>query len=393
MNDEREIVMVKRLNIAYINYFNLPSYHAHSIQIMEMCNALNKYANVTLIVPFFGVHNVYPKDVFKYYGVKHFPIKRIYVPDFLFLGIRLGFASSLFMHIHMLVFSITAFFYVLLSRKRYDVVYTRNPYVAFIFSFLKTKKIIYEIHVLSDSPIYRMFERRMSRKFNVLWVFITPYLKTLYKEAFSVKHGLVLHDAVNLEKFNIKEKINLKGKVKIGYVGSLKTLGYSKGIEIVIEASKRIKDAMFYIVGAKSDDEIKEIRGKAGGENIVVIKRISPFEVPKYLKSFDILLLPLPISKFNAYYTSPLKLFEYMAARKCIIASDLPSIRSVVSDEEVLFFNPGDVEDLVEKIRYIIKHKKECEKKAENAYVLVKERYTWERRAEKILRWLYGYYK
>ncbi len=377
--------MNKKLSIAYVNYFNLPSYHAHSIQIMEMCNALNKYANTELIVPFFAVHNVYPKDLFKYYGVDPFPIKRIYVPDFLFLGIRLRFFSSVFMHIHMLFFSIASLFYILISKKRYDSIYTRNPYVAFVFSFLKTKKVVYEVHMVSSSSLYRIMERSISEKSNVLWVFITPYLKKIYTGMFDVSKGLVLHDGVNLERFNIKERVNLQGKIKIGYVGSLKTLGYSKGVEIILEVSKHIKDATFYIIGAKKDEEVKEIERKKKTDNVIVLKRIPYADVPKYLKSFDILLLPLPKSRFNSYYTSPLKLFEYMAAKKCIIASDLPSIGSVVSEKEVLFFKPGNVKDLIEKIKYAIKHKKECEKKAENAYKLVKEKYTWGKRVEKII--------
>lgn len=228
-------------------------------------------------------------------------------------------------------------------------------------------------------------ERSISEKSNVLWVFITPYLKKIYTGMFDVSKGLVLHDGVNLERFNIKERVNLQGKIKIGYVGSLKTLGDSKGVEIILEVSKHIKDATFYIIGAKTDEEVKEIERKKKTDNVIVLKRIPYADVPKYLKSFDILLLPLPKSRFNSYYTSPLKLFEYMAAKKCIIASDLPSIGSVVSEKEVLFFKPGNVKDLIEKIKYAIKHKKECEKKAENAYKLVKEKYSWDERARGIL--------
>jgi len=50
-------------------------------------------------------------------------------------------------------------------------------------------------------------------------------------------------------------------------------------------------------------------------------------EVPAFLAACDVCLMPQPWTQFFAYFTSPLKLFEYMAAGRAILASDLPSFR------------------------------------------------------------------
>ncbi len=377
--------MNKKLSIAYVNYFNLPSYHAHSIQIMEMCNALNKYANTELIVPFFAVHNVYPKDLFKYYGVDPFPIKRIYVPDFLFLGIRLRFFSSVFMHIHMLFFSIASLFYILLSNKRYDAIYTRNPYVAFVFSFLKTKKVVYEVHNLHPSMIFFILDRVVSKRKNVLWIFVPYYLGFIYSYLFSLDKFFVLPNAVNLNRYKriVNESKFKDDIVRVGYIGSINE-AYIDGIKTMLSASKYFEDnVVFYIIGVKNKKDVINM-GKLYS-NVIILERVPHKEVVRYINLMDILILPLSFKGIRKFYPLPLKLFEYMASKKCIIASDLPSIRAVVSDKEVFFYNPQSVDDLINKVLYIIRNKKECKDKSYNAYKLVKEKYTYDVRAKKII--------
>ena len=55
-------------------------------------------------------------------------------------------------------------------------------------------------------------------------------------------------------------------------------------------------------------------------------------KVPYWMHSCDILTIPWHWNEFSAFHTSPLKLFEYMASDVPIIASDLPSIREILSN-------------------------------------------------------------
>jgi glycosyltransferase involved in cell wall biosynthesis len=52
-------------------------------------------------------------------------------------------------------------------------------------------------------------------------------------------------------------------------------------------------------------------------------------EIPSFVAAFDIALQPRAVR-----YASPLKIFEYMAAGRAIIAPDLPNIREILWDDE-----------------------------------------------------------
>ena len=73
-----------------------------------------------------------------------------------------------------------------------------------------------------------------------------------------------------------------------------------------------------------------------------------------------------------------------MASKRPIIASDLPSIKEIVSENEVLFFKADDERDLALKIEKLINDRELQTRLAENAYEKVKN-YTWEKRARKII--------
>ena len=75
-------------------------------------------------------------------------------------------------------------------------------------------------------------------------------------------------------------------------------------------------------------------------------------------------------------------MFEYMASKRPIVASDLPSIKEVLMHEKNAFLFEADNEkDLARKIRSVIIQ--DCKNLVENAYEEVKK-YTWDGRAKSI---------
>ncbi len=81
-----------------------------------------------------------------------------------------------------------------------------------------------------------------------------------------------------------------------------------------------------------------------------------PARVADYLAAADFLLLPNSASTpLSIRHTSPMKAFEYMAAERPVIASDLPSIREIFQHEvNALLVPPDDPEQLRAAIRRLL---------------------------------------
>jgi glycosyltransferase involved in cell wall biosynthesis len=111
---------------------------------------------------------------------------------------------------------------------------------------------------------------------------------------------------------------------------------------------------------------------------------IPPADVAARLRECDVLTLPNPASAISTAFTSPLKLFEYMASGRPIVASDLPAIREVLRhDENALLVQPGNPQALVAGIVRIKEDAALGRRLAEQARIDVRE-FTWARRAERL---------
>lgn len=371
------------LRIAYITDMSFPSKYAKSINVMEMCNALSYYSEVSLIAPRYHINRLYKhKQIFTYYSLnERFKLILLTLPDLPYIyKIKYNRDPPYILHrMHSFIFNIVSIIYVFM--KNYNLVYTRNQLIAFILSFFKP--VVYEIHFYSTKPFSKFLERGILKRAKII-VYVTPFLKKLYSTFYDVNvKQLILPDGVNIEKIDRipPKKIKKKGKVIVGYIGSTETLGFKKGVDLILEAAYYLRNVLFYIIGIKTDEEFAKYLSLIKRKNVILLKRMPHKEAISYLKSFNIVLLPLPYSIYNAYFTSPIKLFEYMATKKCIIASDLPSIRYVLDDDEAIFFEPDNVRDLIKKIKMAIG--KKC--KNDDLYKKVIKNYTWKIRAKKVL--------
>jgi len=130
--------------------------------------------------------------------------------------------------------------------------------------------------------------------------------------------------------------------------------------------------------------QFPECAGVQNDESVIV-KAHEPSElIPAYLSAADVLVLPNePVSEESIRYTSPIKLFEYMASGRPIVASDLPSIREILSEEIAVFVQPDNKEDLARGIAIALKDSVLGEKLASKAREKVAQ-WTWQKRAENL---------
>jgi len=113
--------------------------------------------------------------------------------------------------------------------------------------------------------------------------------------------------------------------------------------------------------------------------------------VPRALAAFDVAAMPFPWTEHFAYYASPVKLFEYMASGRPIVATGLPSTQEILIDgETALLVPPSDVDALAAALARLQDNPPLRARLAENARRLVFERYTWAARAARILAFVQG---
>jgi glycosyltransferase involved in cell wall biosynthesis len=120
------------------------------------------------------------------------------------------------------------------------------------------------------------------------------------------------------------------------------------------------------------------------------VDRVPNTEVPWWIRSCDLVILPLTADFMVHAGAMPLKLFEYMAAGVPILATDLPSIREVLRHgENAWLVPPSNPKALAEGIRHLLENPDLAERLAQQARKDVRQ-YTWKRRAAVILRHVLG---
>jgi glycosyltransferase involved in cell wall biosynthesis len=172
----------------------------------------------------------------------------------------------------------------------------------------------------------------------------------------------------------------------IGYAGHLYPW---KGVDLVIEAISALQDTRGLIVGGHADEpDLARVKALAAqllcSERMTFTGMLPPGDVAARLRDADVLVLPNPASALSSAFTSPLKLFEYMASGRPIVASALPSLREVLTDgRNAVLVDPGNPQALTAGIRRIKEDPALGERIARQALEDVRD-YTWARRAERL---------
>jgi len=167
---------------------------------------------------------------------------------------------------------------------------------------------------------------------------------------------------------------------RIVYAGSF--FGW-KGVDDLVAAASELSGLRIVLLGG-DEDSIRRLRAQAaaGCAELEFSGRVSPRRVAQALEQACIAVLPNRADADSAF-TSPIKLFEYMAAGCAIVASDLPAVREILDEDEAVWFRPGDANSLAAALRLLAADTVLA--RALSARVRIKARqYTWQARGERL---------
>lgn len=370
-------------SLLYIANVRLPTEKAHGLQIMKTCEALaNKDVKVNLVIP--KRINHLEDDSFDFYNVaRNFTIEKLNCVDF----IKFPFFKKLTFWLESFSFYLSVKKYI--AENKFDVYYTRDLLPAFFLS-KKINNVFYEVHSLPSEPDKKYLETWQRVK--GLIVISEGIKKDLLGFGVPKEKIIVVRDAVDLEKFKISEtqlesrdKLHLDDHEKIVlYAGHLYEW---KGSDLVAQAAKYLTEVQIYLVGGTQED-VQKFKNKYKFANLHVVGFVPHEEIPRWLNAADILVLPNSAKeKISSHYTSPMKLFEYMTAKRPILSSNLPSLKELLDEKTAVFFSADSVVSFVVEIKKMLIDEKIADI-AINAYNKVQE-FSWKKRADTIIDFIF----
>lgn len=395
---------------------------AHGLQIMQNCEAFALAlrerapdAQVTLWcaqrapLPGADITDAQQRDPWAYYGVARvFGLRRLPCLDLTHvLTGRLGLLAS-----YLQVVSLTLAVCVAALFTHADLYYSRDDLILLPLSFFRPRaRLVYEAHHLKASRRGRWLQRQTLRRVAHVVAVTPPLAEELAQLQGDLPPSqraaiLVAHDGIRAERFaalpaqaEARQAVGWPADAFIvGYVGRLHTLGMAKGVDTLIAALARLHDRAgdpasvptLALVGGP-DDIAAQYRQQwldAGlpAERFLYAGQVQADRVPLYLSAFDVCAMPFPWTQHFAFYASPIKLFEYMASGRALVATALPSYADVVADgESALLVPPSDADALAGAIDRLRADPALRARLAAAAQARVRTGYTWAARARAIL--------
>ena len=281
-----------------------------------------------------------------------------------------------------------------------DVCFVRAPLM--MRACVKSKvKYIYETHNnkmhLGSSFLSNYWSKilkKESKKDRLLTIIaISENLKKYWvKKGIEESRIIALHDGFPFNMFTpetSKEKarknldLPLDRKIVL-YSGSLFA---DREIHNIVMLSENIPEALFIVVGGPQENanHLQNLADKKRLNNIRFVGRMAHNKIPQYLFASDILLGLWSKNVPTINYCSPLKIFEYMASGRIIVAHSFPTIKEVLTDNKnALLTAPNEYGHLLLKVQEALSLSYP-NPIAENARQEALHRYTWGHRAQKII--------
>lgn len=329
------------MRIACIAASEVPSRKANSIRVMKVCQAFVELGHdVHLWLPG-GDPGIDWERLADHYGLRRlFPIEWIPSADAL----------------RRYDFSVRA----LLAARSWgaELIYAWPLQAACLASLFSYQTLI-EMHDQPRGRLGPLLFRLMLRGSGLKRILpISESLQSWLERSYGVSRfdceSVVVRSGVDLEGYKhlpapeeARRRLGIKDSVTVGYTGHLYA---GRGISLLYELAKRNPDTQFLWVGGE-DDAVQRWRGRMDREavaNVHLTGFVAQTMLPLYQAACDVLVMPyerriiVSSGASTEKFASPMKVFEYMAAGRAILSSDLPVLREVLHQKHALFAPPED---------------------------------------------------
>lgn len=362
------------MKIFYFSGVKLPSQNPNAVHAMKMAQAFAKSGhNVTLFAR--SVGSITAQDLYQSYDTQ---------PCF---DIRL--TSPV------LPFALSAL--QAMKHQAPDLIYGHDI-MALSMAARTDVPIVLEAHSFPGSSVAKIALAKLLQRGNLKAIItVCDILKQEFLTTFPTlkpEQIFVAHDGADLVDYiaqQTKDLETLKGRLEafnIGYAGSLHP---GKGMALITRMAKIRPYYDFHILGG-TQKQVQRLQTENRQKNIHFYGHRDHAEVPSYLKAFDICIAPyqhralIKTGRNTSRWISPMKLFEYMAAEKPILCSNLPIIREILDHEHnALLLPASDEHKWVKAIDKVKSNPAYGASLGRNAYDSLKEKYTWDKRASAII--------
>lgn len=179
-----------------------------------------------------------------------------------------------------------------------------------------------------------------------------------------------------------KRKLHLEGKTVLGFTGFVRDWN---GLEHVIDMLPHLRpEVVLLIVGDGPARSSLERRARDAGvaERTILTGVVARDAIASLVSAFDIALQPAANP-----YASPLKLFEYLALGRVVLAPDQPNVREILThDVNAWLFDPGQPGSMQRAIERLLDNVGTRQRLALAALNTIDKReLTWKRNAERVL--------
>ncbi len=371
------------LRVLYVGSHPLFTKGASAIHMLKMCQAMaNLGISVECVLPGW----IRKKRLFEFYDITTpFRITSISIASGPARRPLHGFLSA---------------FHAQGKRKDYDFALTRD----LVFSYFSTKVFgiptVYDAH---HPPVNRLAAKAIgsfARSPNLIGMsFNSAGLRGIYSGlGIAGRNSFVAPNGV--ERKMLEEKYDVSSlRTRLGLPLGRKIVCYcgntyrGRGLELLVRVAGRMPDVQFLVVGGREWDNLfwREMAREEGAGNFRMEGFVQQREVPDYLRASDVLVMPyssgmtIEDGTEAGEFTSPLKLFEYMAVAKPIVATAVPSVLEILRHgENSILVSPDNDEEFFHALELVLSDQSLCARISQRARSDAAE-YTWEKRVERII--------